>query len=236
MVQEVWKRREAVEIVLFLLDGKPRSQKQISEETGCWQGRISEILHKLRDENFVFNPNPTISHLPTRGKPVELWALNQKTVERIFTRIIFHKNPHFARGSSTSVRMYKKLPKLVMQYLRLVAGSPRWRSIKWFENHIDELYPWQSKKEKKEQLQSGKANIPSMRPTEFNLQGLAEQFIEYLLVNRKTKKLKNKQVQEEIMRLMESYHLSNESRDLRDVELDPVKPRLITADKKQGTR
>ena len=37
--------------------------------------------------------------------------------------------------------------------------------------------------------------------------------------------------QEEMMRLIESYHLSNDSRDLRDVDLDRKKPRLKEGEK-----
>ena len=225
-IMDVWKSEWAKEIFLSIANA-PKTQKEIIKETGFNQGHVSRILKELGSTKakLIFEA----SEIKKSRLPETVWDIN---TDQFIQRIIYFKDPHFSRGSSLNKKEFQVIPKVIRNYLRLASRSGLLRNEKWLENHAENLYPDKAKKGKEKMLWDWKNFKEHTRFEKLTLEDLAEIFIEYLLVNRNTPKLKSEQGQEEILRLMERYHLSNDSRYLRDVELENVRPRLIIADKK----
>jgi hypothetical protein len=219
---DAWKSERAKEVFLSLADA-PKTQNQLIKETGYNQGHISKILRELSHAALVFKA----SEIKKGRLPETVWDIN---TDQFIQRILYFKDPHFSRGSS--LRGFKVIPQVIRNYLKIVSGSVLIRNQKWLENNAEDLYPEEAKKGKEKLLWDWKNSKEHTRFEKITLEDLGEMFIEYLLVNRETPKLRSKQGQEETLQLMERYHLSNDSRYLRDVELEEVKPRLIIADKK----
>lgn len=168
---DIWKSEQAKEVFLCIAEG-PKTQQQIIRQTGYHQGRVSEILGKLKTEALIVRLDEKVR---TARRPQTKWDINP---EIVFEKMVVKKG--YTSGEfDYLVKKFKELPNQVRSYLKTVARHPLWR-----KDHCGnkEISDWDEYKK--------------TRKAEFNLYTIGDYFTLYLMRNERklTEKLKRKQM------------------------------------------